>query len=83
MIECFVCFTNSVNSFFLRNISVQASDILRNENCVLWDFCLFYEINKVCRILEVPAISVFLLLAEGCGLQMMEFVLLGHHSPKL
>ena len=25
-------------------------------------------------------VTVFLLLAEGCGLQMIKFVLLGHHN---
>ena len=49
----FVCFAYSVNFFFLRNISLQASDIHRNENRVLWDLLFLYEINKVYRILEV------------------------------
>jgi len=49
-VECFVCLAYGGNSFLLRYVSVEASNVHGGKNNVLRQFRLLNEVNEVCLI---------------------------------
>ena len=49
-VECFVCLAYGGNSFLLRYVSVEASNVHGGKNHDLRQFRLLNEVNEVCHI---------------------------------
>ena len=49
--ESVMCFAHCLCTILLRYIRVLARDVHRDKDSILRDFCCFYEVDKVGRIL--------------------------------
>ena len=49
-VECFVCLAYGGNSFLLRYVRIEASNVHGGKNHVLRQFRLLNEVNEVCLI---------------------------------